>query len=154
MLEALPAGTPITMLHVLLRIIVWVLVLGGAYLVFGPTVFDSSPEPSPFASDSPLFLPPAKTQREYELEQAGNGRALDDDEAAEYRELREQRQARFWQRGGTTVEEALAGIRTERKSALARILGERGLTREEVAIYLFVVERDRPALLTDREQAR
>ena len=52
------------MIHVGLRILVWVLVLGIGYLVFGPQLFDSSDHANPFDNRAELFLPPAKTQRE------------------------------------------------------------------------------------------
>ena len=141
------------MVHVLLRIAVWVVILGVGYLLFGPGLFDSSAPSNPLASDAPLFLPAAKTAREIELETLLGERALDADESAEYRDLVRERQAAFWQRQGVSVEEALAGTGKGRRARLARILEERGLTREEAAVFLLVVERDRPALLADREQA-
>ena len=87
------------MIHVALRILVWVLVLGMAYLVFGPQVFDSSDRASPFANRAELFLPPAKTQRELEYEALQRRRMLNPEELAEYEALVKNRRAAFW-RGG------------------------------------------------------
>ena len=64
------------MVQVLLRVAVWVLVLGGAYLVFGPQVFDSSGNNNPFQSGSEIFLPPEKTQREIEYERTQKEKEL------------------------------------------------------------------------------
>lgn len=144
------ARFPCQMIHVLLRVAVWVLILGGAYLVFGPDLFDSSPEPSPFANESPLYLPPAKTRRESELEASSKERSLTSNESEEFRDLVRQRQSGFWQQQGVTVDEALAGIKTGRRAELASILQGRGLTREEITTFLFVVDRDQPGLLADR----
>jgi hypothetical protein len=139
------------MVHLLLRIAVWVVVLGIGYVVFGPGLFDSTPDDSPFESSSTIFLPPAKSQRHLEYDAIGRERALSTEELADYRELVQQRQSRFWQQQGISVEQALAGVETHRKEHLATILEQRGLTKEEAAVFLFVVERDHPALLKDRE---
>jgi hypothetical protein len=139
------------MVHLLLRIAVWVVVLGIGYVVFGPGLFDSTPDDSPFGSSSTIFLPPAKSQRHLEYDAISRERALSTEELADYRELVQQRQSRFWQQQGVSVEQALAGVETHRKEHLATILEQRGLTKEEAAVFLFVVERDHPALLKDRE---
>jgi hypothetical protein len=139
------------MVHLLLRIAVWVVVLGIGYVVFGPGLFDSTPDDSPFESSSTIFLPPAKSQRHLEYDAISRERALSTEELADYRELVQQRQSRFWQQQGVSVEQALAGVETHRKEHLATILEQRGLTKEEAAVFLFVVERDHPALLKDRE---
>jgi len=139
------------MVHVLLRILVWVLVIGVGYLVFGPDGFDSSPEPAPFEHQAAIFLPPAKTGRESALEDAATRGPLTRAESEELLTLSRQRQSDFWQQQGTSVTEALAGVRTGRKAQLLGILQERGLSREEAGVFLVVVERDRPDLLADRE---
>ena len=139
------------MVQVLLRVAVWVLVLGGAYLVFGPQVFDSSDNSNPFQSSSEIFLPPEKTQRETEYERTKKDRELRPEELAEYLALSQERQANFWQQGGVSVEEALSGVKRQRKQALAAILAQRGMSRDETAIFLMVVERDHPGLLADRD---
>jgi hypothetical protein len=139
------------MIHVLLRIAVWVVVLGIGYLVLGPQVFDSSPSQSPFESNSKIFLPPARSERETEYEAVRKERNLRPEEAAEYQSLVRERESRFWQREGVSVEEALFGINTQRKARLAEILEQRGLSKEESLVFLMVVERDHPALLADQE---
>ena len=139
------------MVQVLLRVAVWVLVLAGAYVVFGPQVFDSSGNTNPFQSDSEIFLPPEKTQREIEYERTMKERELEAEELAEYLALSQSRQANFWQQGGVSVEEALSGVESQRKQALAAILRQRGTSRDEIAIFLMVVERDHPGLLADRD---
>jgi len=139
------------MVHVFLRIAVWVLVLGIGYLILGPDLFDSSRDENPFESRAQLYLPPAKSQRQIEYEQVATERPLSAEEAAAYRELVDDRSARFWQGDGLSVEEALAGVKQQRKQRLAEILAERGLTPEEISVFLFVVERDNPALLADQQ---
>lgn len=139
------------MVHLLLRIAVWVVVLGIGYLVLGPGLFDSTPDDSPFESGSTIFLPPPKSQRHLEYDEVSRERALNAEEQADYRALVQDRQSRFWQQQGVSVEQALAGVETQRKEHLARILEQRGLTSEEAAVFLFVVERDHTALLEDRE---
>ena len=139
------------MIHVLLRIAVWVLVLGIGYLVVGPKLFDSSQSTSPFEGHSTIFLPPPKSQRQLEYEEITKKRTLNAEELAEYAALVEDRQSRFWQQDGVSVEEALSGIKTQRKARLAEILQQRGMTPEETSIFFVVLERDHPALLADRE---
>ena len=139
------------MVQVLLRIAVWVLVLGIAYLVFGPDLFDSSGGSSPFERDAALFLPPPRSQRLVALDRVRGERELDPAEAAEYRLLAEQRQSAFWQRDGLSVDQALSGVSAGRRAELLRLLEQRGATREEAAVFLLVVERDHPGLLRDRD---
>lgn len=139
------------MVQVLLRIAVWVLVLGIGYLVFGPDLFDSSGGSSPFESDAVLFLPPPRSQRLVALDRVRRERVLEPAEVAEYRSLIEHRQSAFWQRQGLSVEDALSGVRTDRRGALLRLLEEHGATGEEAAVFLLVVERDHPDLLRDRD---
>ena len=118
------------MIHVLLRIAVWVVVLGIGYLVLGPQVFDSSPSQSPFESNSKIFLPPARSERETEYEAVRKERSLRPEEAADYQSLVRERESRFWQREGVSVEEALFGINTQRKARLAEI--ELNLIKAEI----------------------
>lgn len=139
------------MIHVILRITIWVLVLGIGYLVLGPEVFDSSSRESPFQGQAQIFLPPAKSPRLLEYEQARQQRALSAEEQAEYRRLVQERQSRFWQQEGVSVEEALSGIKTHRQEHLATILEQRGVSPEEAAIFFLVLDRDHPELLADRE---
>ncbi|MCG6966365.1 MAG: hypothetical protein LJE59_07635 [Chromatiaceae bacterium] len=139
------------MIHVLLRVAVWVIVLAIGYLLIGPGVFDSSPADSPFQSDSKIFLPPAKSQRQFEYDEIQKERSLNAEESAEYRKLVQERESRFWQQQGVSVEEALSGVKTQRKARLAEILQERGMSREEAAVFFLVLERDHPELLADRE---
>lgn len=138
------------MIHVLLRIAVWVAVFGIGYLVFGPQLFDSSDKANPFGSEKILYLPPVKAEREIEYEKLLGQRSLDRDEAAEYRALVKERQSKFWADQGLSVEDALAGFETQRKERLIGILAERGLSGDEIAIFLAVVERDHASLLADR----
>ena len=139
------------MIHVLLRVAVWVVVLGIAYLAFGPQLFDSSRNASPFQSDTKLFLPPPKLQRQIEYEEILKGRNLEGEELAEYRALVQERQSKFWASEGISVEEVLSGVRKQRKAYLVARLLERGMSNEELAVFLTVVERDQAALLSDRE---
>ena len=139
------------MIHVLLRIAVWVAVFGIGYLVFGPQLFDSSRSTNPFESRSTIFLPPARSAREMQYEEAMKKRKLAPEEAAEYQSLVVTRESKFWQREGVSVEEALSGVKKERKQRLASILQQRGLSNDESAIFLMVVQRDHPALLEDQE---
>jgi hypothetical protein len=138
------------MIHVLLRVAVWVLVLGGAYLLFGPELFDSSRQESPFQSETALFLPPAKSQQELVYEELASQRPLNAEESADYQRLLQERQSRFWQREGVSVSEALSGVETQRKAHLAKLLQERGLAPEEAAVFFMVLERDHPQLLADQ----
>ena len=139
------------MVHFLLRIAVWVVVLGIGYLVIGPELFDSSPSVSPFEHKSQIFLPPAKSQRQSEFEQISEERRLNAEELAEYRGLVQERESKFWQQEGVSVEEALSGVKRQRKERLAMLLEQRGMTKEEVAVFLLVIERDQATLLEDRD---
>lgn len=139
------------MIHVVLRVLVWVLVLGIGYLVFGPQLFDSSDTANPFGRSSTLFLPPAKQQREIEFEHALERRGLSTKERAEYEALVQARRANFWKGEDTSVEEALAGITTNRSFHLMDLLEQRGWSRQEAAMFLTVVRRDNPELLKDRQ---
>ena len=139
------------MIQVLLRIAVWVLVLGVGYLVFGPQLFDSSGNDNPFESGSKIFLPPQKTKPQIEYEKIMEERRLQPEELAEYQALSQEREADFWQQAGVSVEDALSGIQRQRKQSLAAILEQRGMSRDEIAIFLMVVERDHPGLLADRD---
>ena len=139
------------MIHVLLRIAVWVAVFGIGYLVFGPQLFDSSHSTNPFESSSAIFLPPAKSAREIEYEEEMKKRKLESEEAEEYQSLVPARESEFWQREGVSVEEALSGVKKQRRQRLASILQQRGLSNDESAIFLMVVQRDHPALLEDQE---
>ena len=138
------------MIHVVLRIAVWVAVFGIGYLVFGPQLFDSSDSTNPFENSSTFFLPPAKSAREIEYEEVMKNRALAPEEAAEYQSLVVTRESKFWQQEGVSLEEALYGVRKQRKQRLALILQQRGLSDDESAIFLMVVQRDHPALLEDQ----
>jgi len=139
------------MLHFLLRILVWVLVLGGGYLLLGPELFDTSSGGGPFETDSEIFLPPAKSPRLLQYDALSQERALSAEERTEYQRLTKERASRFWQQEGISVEEALAGVTSQRKDRLVEILKERGMSGEEITVFLFVVERDNPALLAERE---
>ena len=139
------------MIQFFARIAVWVLVIGFGYLLFGPELFDSSHSENPFTNDATLFLPPVKTQRLIEYEAILNERALSEQEADEYRSLVRDRQSRFWQGGGMSVEDALADVKTGRKGRLIEILVQRGMSQNELAIFFMVLERDHPVLLADRE---
>jgi len=139
------------MLHFLLRLLVWVVVLGGGYLLLGPELFDTSSGGGPFESDSEIFLPPAKSPRLLQYDTLSQEGTLSPEERAEYQRLTKDRASRFWQQEGVSVQEALAGVKSRRKDRLVEILRERGASREEITVFLFVVERDNPALLADRE---
>ena len=139
------------MMQVAARIAVWVLVLGGGYLLFGPDLFDSSPSGDPFGkSASTLFLPPAKPAAlvDYERRLAGGG--LRADELPDYQALARDYQVGFWNATDMSVEEALSGVFEQRTSRLLSILAERGLSPDEQAVFITVVRRDSPALLEDR----
>ena len=138
------------MIQAVARIAVWLLVIGLGYMLFGPELFDSSRSENPFASDAPLFLPPVKTQRLLEYEAILDERVLSEQEADEYRSLVRDRQSRFWQGDGVSVEDALADVKTERKGRLIEILIQRGMSQDELAIFFMVLERDHAALLADR----
>ncbi len=138
------------MIQVVLRVLVWVLVLGLGYLAFGPELFDSSDTANPFGRVSTLFLPPAKQQREIEFEGMIEQRGLSTKERAEYDALVQARRASFWKGEDTSVEEALAGVKTQRGVHLMNLLEQRGWSRQEAAMFLTVVRRDHPNLLEDR----
>lgn len=139
------------MIHVFLRIAVWVTVFAIGYLVFGSQLFDSSQSVNPFESVTTIYLPPVKSERQIEYEELMQTRNLDSEELAEYRSLAINRESKFWQREGVSVEEALSGVKRQRKQHLASILEQRGMSTEESAIFFMVVERDHPALLDDQE---
>jgi hypothetical protein len=139
------------MIHVLLRAAVWVAVFGIGYLLLGPELFDSSRDANPFESTARIYLPPAKSQREIEYERIMDQRSLAADELAHYRAIVQERQSKFWQQEGVSVEEALAGFKTQRRRHLATILEQRGVTKEEAAVFFLVLERDHPTMLADQE---
>jgi hypothetical protein len=139
------------MVHVLLRISVWVFVLGIAYLIFGSDLFDSSREADLFEGKTEMFLPPVKSKRHFEFDEIMKDRGLNADELAEYRALVQERESKFWHAEGVSVREALSGVNKRRKERLAAILEQRGATKDEAAIFLLVLERDHPALLADQD---
>lgn len=139
------------MIHVYLRVVVWAIVLALAYFMFGSQLFDASDDAGRTGGDSQIFLPPAKPQEVVRYEALSEQRALSSDEAADYRALRTAWEAGFWQQQGMSVQEALAGVETNRKARLAEILQQRGIGQDQAAVFLFVVERDHPDLLADRE---
>ena len=51
------------MIQVVLRIAIWLIVLGIGYWLIGPQVLDSSYDASPFKSASTLYLPPPRSPR-------------------------------------------------------------------------------------------
>ncbi len=139
------------MIQVFLRILVWLLVFGIGYLVFGPTLFDSSDSANPFENPATLYLPAEKTRQQLDYEKLIEERKLTPQESAQYLALVRERQSGFWRQEGVSVEQALADVAQGRKARLVEILERRGLSREEIAIFFAVVERDNPALLEDRE---
>ena len=139
------------MIHVSLRILVWVLVLGIAYLAFGPQLFDSSETANPFGRGEVLFLPPSKQQREIELENIVGQRALSPEERSEYESLVQARRAAFWKGEETSVGEALSGVKTQRAAVLVALLEQHGWSREEATMFWVVVRRDNPDVLADRD---
>ena len=139
------------MIHVILRIVVWALVIGIGYLMLGPELFDSSRVDNPFQSEVELYLPPLKSPRLVEYEVRLQKGMLEADELAVYQALVKERQTGFWKGSDTTVEEALAGVNTQRKEHLAELLKERGLSDGELGAFFAVVQRDSPALLKDRD---
>jgi len=139
------------MIHVLLRIAVWVVVFGIGYLLIGPQLFDSSRRANPFESSKQLYLPPVKPQRLIEYEDLLEKRNLEGVEIEEYRALVRERQSNFWKAEGISVEDALAGVKKHRKEHLETLLIERGISDEEAAIFFTVAERDHSALFDDRE---
>lgn len=143
----MPPGRVVT--HVLARVAVWILVLGIAYLVLGPQVFDSSTADNPFHSNAPLYLPPEKSPRLRELEARLAAGGLTGDAAGEYRALARDWQADFWNGRDLTVEQALGDATAHRRERLLTVLAGRGLSADEAAAFFTVVQRDRPGLLDD-----
>lgn len=140
------------MIHVWLKIGVWVAVFGIGYLVFGPQLFDSSGVGGPVqGSASQLFLPPAKPKRLIDYERRLALGQLETDEFPEYQALSKAHQGSFWEGGEVSVEQALAGVKHHRGQHLAAILEERGLSKAEQSIFFTVLKRDYPDLLEDRE---
>lgn len=141
------------MIHVALKIGVWLCLLGVFYLVFGPQAFDSSNLADPLQNaSSRIYLPPTKPPRLVELENRLHGGGLQADETSEFRSLAREYQGRFWKGDGVTVEQALSGVREQRRQRLLELLKERGLTDEEVSVFWAVLNRDHPAMLADRDQ--
>lgn len=140
------------MIHVLPKIVVWLLVLGVAYFIFGPQGFNSSREGNPLKDgSSELFLPPAKSERLMSYERRLEAGRLQPAEFSEYQALAKAHQSSFWQGSGMSVEEALSGVSKNRSGHLASMLSERGLSKEEQSIFFTVLKRDNPGLLEDRE---
>lgn len=139
------------MLHIALRLLLWIAVLVAGYLLLGPDGFDSSGDANPFATQEPLYLPPVRPARLIELEQAMQEGATDATAMAEYQALVRERQAGFWKGDGLTLESALAGVERGRRDRLIGLLRERGASDEEISVFLGVVARDRPKLLVDRD---
>lgn len=138
------------MIHVLLRIAVWVAVFTVGYLLFGPELFDSTGG-NPFSRQGAIYLPPAKPVELIAYETLMAERALDETEQAEYLALDKAWRSRFWQGSELTVTEALSGVENERKAHLAGLLAARGLAPQDAGAFLMVVERDRPELLQGPE---
>lgn len=140
------------MIHVIPKLVVWMLLIGGAYLIFGPQPFDSSRGIDPLRNQSSqLLLPPAKSDRLMNYERRLEAGQLRRDEFALYQTLANEHQSRFWKGDGLSVEEALSGFKNNRGEELASILAERGLSMEEQSIFFTVLKRDHPELLTDRD---
>ena len=140
------------MIHVLPKIVVWLVVIGIAYWIFGPKSFDSSGGGNPLQNvSSQLFLPPAKSERLVGYEQRLEAGQLQPEEFPEYQALAKAYQGRFWEGNGMSVEEALSGVKNHRVENLASILSERGLSKEERFVFFTVLKRDHPELLEDRE---
>ena len=141
----------LTMIQVLLRVAAWITVFGIGYLYFGPEVFRPSEDNKQVTDKPPLYMPPIKTQRLLALEKQLQTSPLSGNEADEYQQLVRKRQSDFWSNKDLTVEQALAGVKTQRKQRLIEILLERGISKDELVIYLAVAERDHAYLLEDRE---
>jgi hypothetical protein len=140
------------MIYVLPKIAVWLLVIGGAYWMLGPQSFDSSREENALQHQSPqLFLPPAKPDRLLSYERRYEAGRLEPSEFSEYQALVNAYQDSFWEGDGLSVEEALSEVKEKRGEGLASLLAERGLTREEQAIFMTVLMRDHPEILDDRD---
>lgn len=139
------------MIQVSLRIAVWLIVIGIGYFIFGPELFDGPGNNKQLTDGRPLFLPPVKQHRLVELENLLNKGTLSGNEVREYQSLVQERRSSFWTGKETSVEAALAGIKSGRKHRLIEILSERGLSGDELAVFLTVVQRDHAHLLEDRE---
>ena len=140
------------MIHVLPKIAVWLLVIGGAYLIFGPQSFDSSGGGNPLQNgSSQLYLPPAKSDRLMSYERRLEAGQLRPAEFAEYQALAKTHQSSFWEGDGLSVEQALSDVENNRSEHLASILAKRGLSNEEQAVFFTVLKRDHPELLEDRD---
>jgi hypothetical protein len=140
------------MIHVLPKIAVWLFVIGGAYLIFGPQSFDSSGGGNLLRPESPqLSLPPAKSDRLINYERRLEAGQLQPAEFAEYQTLAKAHQSSFWGGDGLSVEKALSDVKNNRSEHLVSILAKRGLSKEEQAIFFAVLKRDHPDLLEDRD---
>ena len=140
------------MILVIPKILVWLLVIGGAYLIFGPQSFDSSGGGNSLQNESaPLFLPPAKSDRLISYERRLEAGQLQPAEFVEYKTLAKTHQSSFWEGDGLSVEEALFEVKINRSEHLASLLAKRGLSKEEQAIFFTVLKRDHPELLEDRD---
>ena len=140
------------MLQVLPKIVVWAVLIGAAYFAFGPDALDSSGTANPLDSaPAAIFLPPAKPALLIDYERRLSVGQLEPAEMAGYRALSTAYQGRFWDGSDMSVEEALSGVKRDRARRLADILGTRGLSQEERAIFFTVLRRDHPSLLEDRE---
>jgi hypothetical protein len=140
------------MIHILPKIVVWLIVVGAAYLIFGPRSFDSSGGGDPLQNaSSQLFLPPAKSERLVRYEQRLQAGQLQAEEFSEYQALAKAHQGSFWEGDGMSVEEALSGVKNHRVEHLASMLAERGLSKEERSVFFTVLKRDHPELLEDLE---
>ena len=136
------------MIHVLPKIVVWLVLIGGAYLIFGPQSFDSSGGADTLHTGaSQLFLPPAKPERLLRYERRLKTGQLQAAEFSEYQTLVKTYRSKFWVGDGLSVEEALSGVEDSRDEHLASILEERGLSKEEQSIFFTVLKRDHPELL-------
>jgi hypothetical protein len=140
------------MIQIVPKILVWIVVIGIAYMMFGPQAFDSSGRGDPLhGSSAQRYLPPAKPERLVSYEQRLFAGKLQPEEFSAYQALSRKYQGSFWDGRETTVEEALSGVKLHRGEHLAAILEELGLSQEEQSIFFTVLKRDHPALLEDRE---
>ncbi|MCP5299848.1 MAG: hypothetical protein H6954_09085 [Chromatiaceae bacterium] len=139
------------MTHVIVRIVIWALIIGAAYLYFGPKGLDSSGGDGMFENASPMYLPPPRSPRLVELEGLAEQGSLTSGQTAELQSLQQQRLSGFWAGSGQTVEAALAEVPVQRRVRLAEILQQRGLTPDEMAAFFIVLNRDHRTLLDDRD---
>ena len=140
------------MIYVLLKIAVWVLVIGIGYFVFGPQGINSSDGGNTLQNASTqLFLPPAKSERLKGYERSLAAGELQPAEYGEYQALSKAHQSSFWKGSELSVEQALSGVKNHRSEHLASILQKRGLSMEELSIFFTVLKRDHPELLADHE---